>query len=178
MKWRNWAECMTELKLMNWHEWLVMNALKRMNWNEWLDMNELTWTIWKDWIAKSSLTGPLSFLGLLCEIELSLQSRAHFVDLIFKKWSEPIGFSQCLCEIELSLQSRAHLAELIFKKLQKVLFFCDFYIKPSSRYSLVHILPTSSPKSGPSPLVVLNFYVKSTSDVAVNALWHDSYWTK
>ena len=44
---------------------------------------------------------------------LWLQSCAHFVDLIFKKWSEP------------------------------VIFFCDIYVKSSFRYSLVHILLTA-----------------------------------
>ena len=48
---------------------------------------------------------------------LSLQSRAHFVDLmvdlIFKKWSDPVSFD-------------------------------DFYLKSSSGYSVVHILSTSS----------------------------------
>ena len=34
----------------------------------------------------------LFFLRCLFEIELSLQCRAHFVDLIFKKWSEPVSF--------------------------------------------------------------------------------------
>ena len=33
--------------------------------------------------------------------------------------------------------------------------FWDFYVKPSSRYSLVHILPTSSSKSAPMLKLVL-----------------------
>ena len=38
-------------------------------------------------------------------------SRAHFVDLIFKKWSEVASSLRFLCEIELSLQSRAHFVD-------------------------------------------------------------------
>ena len=43
--------------------------------------------------TSSSKSGPnLSVLDdFLGEIELSLLSRAHFVDLIFKKWSEPVS---------------------------------------------------------------------------------------
>ena len=56
---------------------------------------------------------PLSFLRFLCEIELSLQYRAHFVDLIFKKCKEAVSFWLFLCETELSLQlqSRAYFVD-------------------------------------------------------------------
>ena len=49
--------------------------------------------------------------------ELSLQSRAHFVDLmvdldlIFKKWSAPVSVLRFLCEIERLLQSCAHFVD-------------------------------------------------------------------
>ena len=56
---------------------------------------------------------------LTYEIKLSLQSRAHFVDLIFKKCKMPSVFCVFFCEIELSLQSRAHFVDLIFKKCKK-----------------------------------------------------------
>ena len=75
-------------------------------------------TFWRPHLQKVRKT-TISFLRL-SEIELALQSRAHFVDLIFKKWSDPVSFSY------------------------------DFYLKSSSHYSLVHILPTSSAKSGPN----------------------------
>ena len=47
---------------------------------------------------------------------LSLQSHAHFVDLM---------------------------VDLIFKKLEKHFNFYDFYVKSNSHYSLVHILSTT-----------------------------------
>ena len=66
-------------------------------------------------------------MWLTYETELSLQSRAHFVDLIFKKWSEAVRLLRFLCEIELSLQSRAHFVDLIFKKWSEtVSFFAIF----------------------------------------------------
>ena len=37
-------------------------------------------------------------------------------------------------------------------------FFCDFYMKSSSRYSLVHILPTSSSKSVPASWIFFTFW--------------------
>ena len=121
-------------------------------------------------------------LRLLCEIELSLQSCAHFAGLIFQKCSKHVIFLRFLCETELStvsctfcqphlpkvfrtcqfvfrffcetelsLQSRAHFANLIFQKCSEhVNLFSDFFVKPSSRYSLVHISPTSSSKSAPN----------------------------
>ena len=60
--------------------------------------------------------------------------------------------------IGLSLQSRAHCSDLIFQKCSETLsFFNHFKWKPSSRYSLVHLLPTSSSKSAPRPSVFIAF---------------------
>ena len=39
--------------------------------------------------SKPASDAPVSFLRVLCEIELALQSRAHFVDLMVQKWSDP-----------------------------------------------------------------------------------------
>ena len=47
-----------------------------------------------------------SFLHFLCEIELSLQSRAHFADLIFRKCSPHLSFWHFQVQIELSLVLR------------------------------------------------------------------------
>ena len=86
-----------------------MNELTWMNWNERTETNELKWMICRPHLQKVVRTRQ--FFTILCEIELSLQSRAHFVDLILKKWSDPISFWQFLCEKELSLQSRAHFVD-------------------------------------------------------------------
>ena len=51
---------------------------------------------------------PVIFFRFLCQIELSLQSRAHLVRLIFKKCRKPLSFLRFLYEIELLLESRAH----------------------------------------------------------------------
>ena len=155
------------------------------------------------WLCRHSdqkCSEPDSFLRFLCEIELSLQSRAHFVDLILQKCCGPSVFT-ILCdqplggwwwwmmmmmmmmmwltyEIELWLQSHAHFANLIFQKWSKhdiFLFFmwnralaavlrafCRphlpkasrplssftvtfFNWKSSSRYSSVHCLLTTFP---------------------------------
>ena len=53
---------------------------------------------------------------LVCQTELSLQSRAHFSDPIFQKSSKRHSLLRFLREIELSLQSRAHFANPIFQK--------------------------------------------------------------
>ena len=75
---------MNELKRINWNKWLDMNELKRMNWNESLEINDSTWMNWNEWLERNELPKVLQthqfFLRFLCEIELWLQSRAHFVD--------------------------------------------------------------------------------------------------
>ena len=70
-------------------------------------MNELKWrneNAFNEWIVDlifkkwKNMEKPSVFLRFLCEIELSLQSRAHFVDLIFKKWSEPVSSWRYFCD--------------------------------------------------------------------------------
>ena len=69
-------------------------------------------------LSTSSSTNDLRFLLFLYEIELSLQPHAHFVGRILKKWPDVLSF------------------------------VLHFFVKESSRYSLVHTLSTSSSKSG------------------------------
>ena len=57
---------------------------------------------------------------------LSLQSGAHFADLIFQKCFDPLSFLRFLCEIELSLQSRVHFSGLIFQKYSEHFSFYRF----------------------------------------------------
>ena len=67
-------------------------------------------------------------------------------------------FANFLCEIELLW--RARFVDLIFEKWSgPVSFFCVFCVNSS----LVHILLTSSWKSGPDPSVFCDCYVKSSS---------------
>ena len=94
---------MKELTWRNWHEWIETNELKWMNSNERIERNDLS--------TSSSKSGKTFHFFDLCGIELSLQSRADFVDLIFKKCSEPVSVWRFLSEIELSLQSRAHFVD-------------------------------------------------------------------
>ena len=56
---------------MKWHEW---SELKRMFWNEWIERNNLAT------LSSKVVRCCQFFLRFLCEIELSLQSRAHFAD--------------------------------------------------------------------------------------------------
>ena len=112
LKCSNWFE---RIELNEWNDWIEINELTSMkltwmNWNECIEANDMTW--WHEWIGMDDLKGmncqkwsePVTSLRFLCETELSLQSRAHFVGLIFKKWSEPVTFLRLFCEIKLSLQ--------------------------------------------------------------------------
>ena len=68
--------------------------------------------------------------------------------------SETLSFWTFLFEIELWLQSRAHFAVRTrphkSKAAPNVTVFCDFYVKSSSGYSLMHIFPTPSSKRAPN----------------------------
>ena len=112
MKWMN--EWMNEMS-----EWMNEWKKERNEWmnermNEWMKRNEWMHE-WKKWMnewnlptsSSKSVLKPSVFLAFLCEIELSLQSCAHFADLIFQKWSERRSFLRFLCETELLLQSCA-----------------------------------------------------------------------
>ena len=84
---------------------------------------------------------PLSFCNLSMQSKffemhtlLSLQSGAHFADLIFQKCFDPLSCLRFLCEIELSLQSRVHFADLIFQKCSEwQRSFCYSPVRSSSK---------------------------------------------
>ena len=123
-------------KWMNWNEWVDMNDLKWMSWNEWVEMNEMTWRNWNEGIEMNELT---------CQ-----------------KWSETCFFLRVLCDqllgddvVDICAFCRPHLP----KGLSDPQFLNMFKWKSSSRYSIVHILSTSSSKSAPSPSVFLTFSV-------------------
>ena len=163
--WMNWHEGieMNELKWMNCHERIDMNEFTWMNWSEWLEMNHLKSMNWNWWMETNELRKMLrdpqlfsydfmrsTTCWLFCwhEIELSLQSRAPFADLIFQKCSKTLmSVLQFFCEIELSLQSHL-LSTSSSKSGPRPSVFYDFSVKSSSPCSLVHILSTSSSKSG------------------------------
>ena len=83
-----------------------------------------------------------------------------------------------LCEIELSLQSCAHFAGLIFQKCSKHVIFCGFYMKSSSRYSLVHILPTSSSKSVPNMSICFPTFLWNRALATVSCTFRRSHLPK
>ena len=70
---------------MTWNEMEWKNEW--MNWNEWIEMNDLMWMTCQKWSENLSF-----FLRFLCEIKLSLQSRAPFAGLVFQKCSETDSF--------------------------------------------------------------------------------------
>ena len=120
----------------------------------------------------SALSGhPSSRLHFLCEIELSLQCRAHFLDPIFKKWSEPTSFLWFLCETELSLQVSCAFCRPHLQKVVRTPVFLRF-LCGSSRYSLVHILSTSSQKVVRTHFFY-EFYVKSSSRCLIFRKWFE-----
>ena len=84
----------------------------------------------------------LMMMWLRNEIELSLQSCALFADLIFQKCSGPLSFQ-------------------IYVITYLMMMWLTYEL--GSRYSLGHLLPTSSSKSAPNVTVFYDFYMKSSS---------------
>ena len=92
----------------------------------------------------------LFFLHCQLEIELSLQCRAHFVDLIVQKCSEPGSFFTIFMwnrATGLCAFCRPHLP----KVLQTHQVFTIFYIDSSSGNNPVHILLTTFPDGTAKP---------------------------
>ena len=84
----------------------------------------------------------------------------------------------CLCEWINEICQR-HLPRVLSETLGPSVFY-DFYVKPSSRYSLTRILPTSSPKSAPNVTVFENFRVQIELSLRVSCAFcwpHSSFWT-
>ena len=54
-------------------------------------------------------------------------------------------------------------------------WWCGWHMKWSSRYSLVHLLPTSSSKSAPSLTIFYDFYVKPSSRYSILSTSPDSF---
>ena len=158
---------MNDLKCMNWKEGIQMNELKRMtwmnklnwiSWYEWIEISDLTWMIWNTGMETNELPKGvrdpqfLRFCVINClmiswlthVVELSLQSRAHFVDLIFQKCSGVVSFlTHFFCETELSLQSRAPFADLIFPGPELSVFFFFFLIWALAAVSCTFCRPLS-----------------------------------
>ena len=103
------------------------------------------------------------FFTILCEIKLSLQSRALLADLIFYSAPSLRVFHDFYVRSS-SPYSLVHFLPTSSSKIApSPTVFYDFCVRSSSPYSLVHFLPTSSSKSAPSPTVFYDFYVRSSS---------------
>ena len=91
LKWLNWRTWMTDWIELNWielNDWVNERVKQWMNELKWNDMiwNGMKWNEWMNqWMKFADLifqkrSETLSSLVILCEIELSLQSCALFVD--------------------------------------------------------------------------------------------------
>ena len=119
LKWRNsieWIE-VNEMRRMNWHEGIQMTELKWMNWNEWIEVNELKqnefrWMIWDEWLGMN---------------ELTWMTWNEWIETKEWKWMNCQKWSETLFVKNDSFWSTAWW------------LFC-WYMKLSSRYSLVHFV--------------------------------------
>ena len=116
---------MNELTWTNWNEWIERNELPKVLRTPQFFLRfflrnrafaEVSCAFCRHHLKRSqpSIVSRLYVINYLMtkwstyQIELLLQSRAHFVDLISKSGPRAFSFLRCLCETELSLQSRAN----------------------------------------------------------------------
>ena len=130
-------------------------------------MNELKWMNWKEWIAKSA-PNPEVFFHLFV-IELVLQSRGHFVDLIFQKCSEPRKFYDLLVKSSSCFGLVDIFVDLIFQKCSEPCsFFYDYqWNRALASVSCTFCRPLSRKKhrvSRPGVLSSVNSRVPNRSD--------------
>ena len=137
VKWMNWNEgiAMNDLKWMSWNEWIEMSELKSMNWNERIqngnegtETKELQWMTWNEWVEMNELK--------------------------WVSWNQWIEMNEL--KMEMKELKRMNLNEWLAKSGPPPSVFV-FYVKSSSRYGLVRLLPTSWSKSDPSPTVFAIF---------------------
>ena len=120
----NWAEWTTWLIL----EWIDMNELKRMTWNRWIETNELRWMNWNEAIDSNELNWMNEMT------ELTWMNWHEWIEtnalkpMTWHEWIEMNDWTGMNCQ----------------KCFETLSFFLRFYVKPSARYSLVHILSTTS----------------------------------
>ena len=153
LKWKNLNEGIdvNDLKWMNWHEWIE-------NWNEWMEMKQLTrmnWTEWIKWIELSSSNDWVAMNELTYKMEKTL-SFSFLCDQLLDDnvvdiWNRALATVSCtFCQPH-------------FQKTKKPSVFDHIFVKSSSRYSLVHILSTSSSKSGPRRSVLIIYEISLQS---------------
>jgi hypothetical protein len=185
LKWMTWNECigMKDLIWMTWNECIDMNDLKWMNWNERLDMNEWMVEWLNDWMKwKNEMKWNETKWNEMKRNEMKWKWSENEVK--WMNWNEGIAMNDLKWMswnewIEMSELKSMNWNEWIengnegiemnkFKwmtcqKWSAAVCFFVFYVKSSSRYSLVRLLPTSSAKSSPRPSVFHDLYVKSRS---------------
>ena len=170
MKWNAWID-LSQLKGMTWNEGIESHELTWMNWNEWIKMNDLKWRNWIEWINMNELkwrnwnegnegieTNELNWMNDLNEwtewIDMNELTQMNWDEWIetneLKRmdWHEWIGINE--------------LKGMNCQKCSEPFRFLRFYMKSSSRDSLVHILSTSSSKSGPKSFTFFNDCMWST----------------
>ena len=93
--------CRPHLQKVQKKLWVVLRFLCEIEWNR--TLATLSCTCCRPQLQKVQTNYTIISLQFLCEIKLSLQSRAHFVDLIFKQWSKPVSFLRFFCETKLAV---------------------------------------------------------------------------
>ena len=157
LSWMTWNERieMKELIWMNWDEWIEMNKLKRMNWHEWIEMSDLTWLTWHEGMETN-------------EQWMKWMNTNEWIDtneltwMNWNEWTETNELTWMIC--------RPHLEKVV----RSCQFFLEFYVKSSSRYSLVHILSTSSSKKWSDPVSFWRFFCDQLLDDDVVDRWNEA----
>ena len=164
LTWRNWSELIeaNKLKWKNWNEGIETHELKHMNCHEWIEMNELTWRNWSELIEANKLKWKNWNEGIERH-ELSWMNWHERIEMNESKW---VNSSEWIETNELKRMNSTEWMKWLtwhewidMKKWEKTLssfyifvwsttwWWCGWHMKSSSRYSLAHILSTSSSKT-------------------------------
>ena len=141
------------------NEWMNESTKQRTNeaMNQWINesMNQWTNEPMNQWIKESMnqcITESMDqWINEICRPhlpKLTALKPSAFKLFMWNRALPTVSCTFCPCQK---------------KTLRTCAFVCGFYVKSSSRYSLVHILPASSSKSAPNMSYFCGFYVKSSS---------------
>ena len=136
---------MKELKHMNWHEWIEMKKYKKLK--KGIEIKDLKWRNWNSRIE----TNELNWMNDMNKLKwmnweewvakISAPSPSAFTVFMWNRALATASYTFC----------RPHLPQMIWDSYY-------FYMKSSSRYSLMHILSAASWKSGPMSSVFFAFF--------------------
>ena len=145
---------MNELKGINWNEWIEMQELKWINYHDlkWTNWNEWNWTEWMKWMNWHERITKLKRMTWNEWLETNELTSSNWFE-----WMELNEWHDWLDMTELTWKSGKRNMICFYFFVWSTTWWCGWHVKSSSRYSLVHVLSTSSSKSASKRQFFTNF---------------------